>query len=151
MRREFERENWMNPEMQTTLLNTYPPNLIETILKTLREQLKGVDPLTAGEEIAGPATEFPLGVGQVYKKRGFWVDVNGGNLQENFVLTARREEIECVRSNKVYESVPMQGYNDAGKKLLDLIWVDTDKSVDPAHNKFSIDIVCQGIQTEEAS
>ena len=59
----------MNPEMQTTLLNTYPPNLIETILKTLLEQLKEVDPLTAGEEIAGPATEIPFGDGQNLKKR----------------------------------------------------------------------------------
>ena len=59
----------MNPEMQTTLLNTYPPKLIETILKTLREQLKDVDPLTADEEIAGPATEFPLDEGQFCAKR----------------------------------------------------------------------------------
>ena len=27
----------------------------------------------------------------------------------------------------------MQGCKNAGKKLLELIWVDTDKSVDPAH------------------
>ena len=31
---------WMNPEMHTTLLNTYPAKLIATILKALREQLK---------------------------------------------------------------------------------------------------------------
>ena len=38
--------NWMNPEMQTTLLNTtYPPKLIDTILKALREQLKENDQL----------------------------------------------------------------------------------------------------------
>ena len=29
----------MNPEMQTTLLNTYPPKLVATILEALREQL----------------------------------------------------------------------------------------------------------------
>ena len=29
----------------------------------------------------------------------------------------------------------MQEWKDAGTKLLDLIWVDTDKSVDPAHKK----------------
>ena len=59
----------MNLEMQTTLLNTYPPNLIETILKALREQLKEIDPLTADEQIASPATEFPLGDGQNLKRR----------------------------------------------------------------------------------
>ena len=37
--------NWMNPEMQTTLLNTYLPKLIATILKALREQLKENDQL----------------------------------------------------------------------------------------------------------
>ena len=43
----------MNPEMQTTLLNTYPPKLIATILKALREKLKENDHLNAVEEIAG--------------------------------------------------------------------------------------------------
>ena len=33
---EVWERNWMNPEMQTTLLNTYPPKLIATILKALR-------------------------------------------------------------------------------------------------------------------
>ena len=44
----------MNPEMQTTLLNTYPPKLIAMILKALREQLKENDQLNAVEEIAPP-------------------------------------------------------------------------------------------------
>ena len=70
-------------------------------------------------------------------------------MQENFVLTARREEIECVHSNKVYESVPMQNCNDAGKKLLDLIWVDTDKSVDPAHNKFRSTLCAREYKTKK--
>ena len=40
-----------------------------------------------------------------------------------------------MHSEGVYEIVPMQQSEAAGKKLLDLIWVDTDKSVDPAHRK----------------
>ena len=40
---EVWERNWMNPEMQTTLLNTYPPKLIATILEALREQLKEND------------------------------------------------------------------------------------------------------------
>ena len=59
----------MNPEMQTTLLNTDPPNLIATILKALREQLKEIDPLTEDEEIAGQTTEIPLDDGQIWKRR----------------------------------------------------------------------------------
>ena len=50
----------MNLEMQTTLLNTYPPKLIATILKALREQLEENDQLNAVEEIAGPVPETPL-------------------------------------------------------------------------------------------
>ena len=47
----------MNPEMQTPLWNRYPPKLIATILKALREQLKENAQLNAVEEIAGPAPE----------------------------------------------------------------------------------------------
>ena len=82
-------------------------------------------------------------------QRGFWVDVNGGNLQENFVLTAKREEIEWVHSDKVNEIVPMQGYSDAGKKLLDLIWVDTDKSVDRAHKKIRSTLCAREYKTKK--
>ena len=52
--------NWMNPEMQTALLNTFHPKLIATILKALREQLKENDQLNAVDEIAGPIPEVPL-------------------------------------------------------------------------------------------
>ena len=48
----------MNLEMQTTLLNTYHPKLMATILKALREQLQENDQLNAVEEIAGPAPEI---------------------------------------------------------------------------------------------
>ena len=54
---EVWERNWMNPEMQTTLLNTYPPKLIGTILKALRQHLKENDQLNAVEEIAGPVPE----------------------------------------------------------------------------------------------
>ena len=40
---EVWERNWMNLEMQTTLLNTYRPKLIATILKALRGQLKEND------------------------------------------------------------------------------------------------------------
>ena len=34
---EVWERNWMNLEMQTTLLNTYPPKLVATVLKAPRE------------------------------------------------------------------------------------------------------------------
>ena len=57
----------MNPEMQTTLLNTYPPKLIATILKALREQLKEND--LSNEEIASPVPEIALEFDQILKRR----------------------------------------------------------------------------------
>ena len=73
--------------------------------------------------------------------RGFWDDVDEGYLPEDLVLGARREETAWVHSEGIYEIVPMQECADDGQKLLDLIWVDTDKSVDPA---------VQGTQDAEA-
>ena len=45
------------------------------------------------------------------------------------------KRLNGVLSEGVHEIVPMQECKDAGKKPLDVIWVDTDKSVDPAHKK----------------
>ena len=51
------------------------------------------------------------------------------------VLAARREEIDWVHCEGVYEIVPMQECRVADMNPLDLIWVDTDKSVDPTRKK----------------
>ena len=104
--------------------------MIATILKAFREQLK-----EAHQLIAGPAAEIPLEFDQILKGGGFWDDVNGGYLPEDLVLTVRREELELVHFEGVIEIVPMQDCKDASKKLLELIWVDTEKSVDLAHKK----------------
>ena len=126
----------MNLEMQTTLLNTYPPKLIATILKALREQPKENDQLHSVEEIAGPVPEIPIEYDQILRGGGkFLDDVNGGNLSEDLVLAARREETDWVHSQGVSEIVPMQEWKDAGMKPLDLIWEDTDRSVDPTRQK----------------
>ena len=65
------------------------------------------------------------------------------------MLTVRREEIAWLHSESVNEIVPIQERKDASEKLLDLMWVDTDKSVDPAHKK-NRSRLCQRIQDEEA-
>ena len=59
----------MNPELQTTLLNAYPPQLIATILKALREQLKENYQLHSVEEIASPVPEIPLEYDQIVNER----------------------------------------------------------------------------------
>ena len=107
----------MNPEMQTTLLDTYLPKLIATILKAIRRQLEENDQLNAVEETAGPVPEIPLKYDQILKGEGrFWDDVNSGYLPEDHVLAARREEIEWVHSEGVHEIVPMQECRDASMK-----------------------------------
>ena len=65
------------------------------------------------------------------------------------MLAARREEIDWVHSEGVYEIVPMQECRDADRNPLDLICVDTDKSVDPTQEN-SIEIGWKRIQNEEA-
>ena len=88
-------------------------------------KLKENDQLNAAEEFPSPTPQIPLEHDQILKKsEGFWDDVNGGYLPEDLVLTARREESECLHSEGVYETVPMQDCDDAGKKLLEQIWVD---------------------------
>ena len=140
----------MNPEMQTTLLNTYPPKLIATILKALREQLKESDQLNAVEEIAGPVPEIPLEYDQILKGGGrFWDDVNGGYLSEDLVLAARREEIDWVHSEGVHEIVLMLECRDAGLKPLDMIWVDTNKSGDPACKKIRSRLCAREYKTKK--
>ena len=74
-------------EMQTTLLNTYPPKLIATILKALRERLKENDQLNAVEEIAGPVPKIPLEYAQILEGGGkFWGDVNGVYLPKDLCV-----------------------------------------------------------------
>ena len=133
---EVWERNCMSPEMQTTLFNTYPPKLIATILKALREQLKRSDQLHSVEEIAGPVPEILLEYDQILKRgRKFSDDVNRGYLPRDLVLAALREEVDWVHSEGVYEIGPMQERRDAGMKPLDLIWVDTNKFVDPTREK----------------
>ena len=56
----WETEKDESRDADTTLLNTYPPKLVATILKALRGQLKENDQLNAAEEIASPAQKSLL-------------------------------------------------------------------------------------------
>ena len=66
-------------------------------------------------------------------------DVNGGYLPEDLMLAARREEIDWVHSEGVY----------AGMKPLDLIWVDTNKSVDPTRKKIRSRLCAREYKTKK--
>ena len=65
------------------------------------------------------------------------------------MLAARREEIVWVHSEGVYEIDPMQECEDAGMKPLDLIWVDTDKSVDPTRKKIRSRLCAREYKTKK--
>ena len=82
---------------------------------------------------------------QILKEGGrFWDGVNGGYLPEDLVLAARREEIDWVHSEGVCEIVPIQACRDAGMKPLDRQVCGSDTQEN------SIEVVCKGIQNEEA-
>ena len=55
--KEDSEINWMNLEV---LLNTYPPKVIATILKALREQVTKNEQFNAVEEIADSVPEIPI-------------------------------------------------------------------------------------------
>ena len=139
-------ENWMNPEIQTTLLNTNPPKLIATILKALREQLKEIDPLNAAEEIAGPVPEIPFEYEILKDGRGFWDDLNGGYLHEDLVLAARREEIDWVHSQGVYETVPMQEWQRCGHETVGPNLGGHRQVCGSDTQENSIEVACKGIE-----
>ena len=124
-------------------MNTYLPKLIATILKEFREQLKENDQLNAVEEIAGPAPEIPLEYDQILKGGRFWDDVNGGYLPEDVVLAARREEIDWVHSEGVYEIVPMQECRDAGMKTVGLDLGGRRQVCGSDTQENSIEVVCK--------
>ena len=124
--------------------------MIATILKTLREQLKENDQLNAVGEIAGLVPRISLEYDQILKGGGFWDDVNGRYLPEDLVLTARREEIDWVHSEGVYEIVPMQDCNDAGKKTVGVDLGGHRKVCGSDTQENSIEVVCKRIQDEEA-
>ena len=61
-------------------------------------------------------------------------------MPEDLVVAARREEIAWVLSEGVHETVPLDNFKDAGKKLLDVISVDAEMSVERAQKKCDRDL-----------
>ena len=76
--------------------------------------------------------------------------VSGGYLPEDLVLAARREEIDRVHSEGVFEIVPMQECKDARMKPLDLISGGHRQICGPSAQASSIEVVSKRIQDEEA-
>ena len=123
-----------------------------TILKALREQLKENNQLSVVEEIAGPVPKIPLEYDQILKEEeNYGMMSTLGICPKIPVLAVRREDIDWVHSEGVYEIVPMQEFVDAGMKPLGLIWVDTDKSVDPTRKKLRSRLCAREYKTKKQS
>ena len=74
--------------------------------------------------------------------------VDDGHVQEDLLL--RREEIDWVHSEGVYQIVPMKQCKVAGMKPSDLILVLTDKSVHPICKKIRSRLWPREYKNEEA-
>ena len=83
------------------------------------------------------------------KKEDSGDDVNGGCLSQDLVLAMRREEIDWVHSEDVFESVPMQECENAKHEPLDLIMVDRQVCESDTQEN-SMEVVCKRTQNEEA-
>ena len=119
----------MNPEMQTTLLNTYPPKLIATILKALREKTNEndqlqvsvpeppleYDPILQGGENSGMMCPKILCFLQHVEKasaRLFRCETVGRNLEgtQTSLLTQRTRKFlrDCAREYKTKKQGEIQ-------------------------------------------
>ena len=98
---EIWERHWMDPEMQTTLLNNYNPKLMETILKALRGQFNEDDQMDTAEGIGGPASKIPIECEQIL---GEWEDF--GTMSTMFFylkiqcLTASSDKCAGSRSDR---------------------------------------------------
>ena len=144
-------DSWRNACRAARQIAHPSSRLVSSRLKALREQLKENDQLHSVEENVGPVPEIPIEYDQILKEGGrFWDDVNGGYLPEDLVLAARREEIDSVHSEGVFEIVSMQECRDAEHGTIgpDL---DGHRQVCGSDTReYSIEVVCRRIQNEEA-
>ena len=92
--------------------------------------------MSAVDEIAGPAPQIPLEYDEILKQGGFQADVTEDICSK---ILYGPQDVKRFNGNIQKVSTKLSRFKivkDAGKKLLELTWVDTDKSVDPAHKNF---------------
>ena len=111
----------------------YPPKLVRHILKAItREYTNEGLAHAANAFAAGPVCEEADGKAfsaedlNDESQHRFWDDVNGGWLDPIRVRAARRLEVDWIVKRNVLKIVKRT--ETKGKKLLDLRWVDTQKS-----------------------
>ena len=144
---EVRERNWMNLEMQTTLLDTYPPKLIATILKALREQLIESDNLHSVEEIADRVPEMSLEYDQILEENSGMMSIVGICPKIMCWLRVAKRLIWCILkvSTRLFQckSAEMR-HETVGPNLGGLRQVcgsDTQEN--------SIEVVCKRVQNEE--
>ena len=134
--KEVRERTWMSLVVQSTLVKTCPAKLIATILKALREQLKETDQLNAVEETAGPVPEINLEYDQILKEKGTMSMENICQKISCLLPDVKRLRGYILKVNTNLSQC--KNVKFASTKLLDLIWVGTDRSVDPRNPSWRI-------------
>ena len=130
--------------MQTTLLNTYPPELLATILKALREQLKENDQPNAVEDCRH-GTRNLLNTIKSWMMEDFATMSMEGICQKISRWLPDVQRLHGYTSQGVCEIVPMYRWKQEAVRF-DL--GDADISVDPAHKKCRSRLCAREYKTE---
>ena len=64
----------------------------------------------------------------------YWDDVRGGRLDTKLVQAARREEIDWLRKEKVYEIIPRSQAIEEGITPIKLLWINTNTGTEDVPN-----------------
>ncbi|CAE7546001.1 unnamed protein product [Symbiodinium natans] len=137
----------------------YPPKLVKGILMAFRQQLvedgEFSEALNAME--AGPVPDSPPVIDEeeeIYNQfpdvghqiQGPVIDSNtGAELDLDKVAAARREELEWVWKQNLYEKVPEEQARAAGKVPITMKWVDRNKG-DNERPNYRSRIVCREVK-----
>lgn len=109
----------------------YPPALVRAILRGLKKELRERRQISALEEkLTGPSPDDDTEWEETMKEWGdqFMDDITGTLLDPELVKKARKEELDCVHKERIYERVPMRMRTQSEqKKPHGVKWIDVNK------------------------
>ena len=124
----------------------YPPELCRAICRGMLKEIAAeeaglravaeVRACSAEQKAPSPSDfheeEEQISLAQIAERQGegAWDDVTGMPLDEEEVRRARREEIEYVRSKKVWTKIPRADAVRRGMKIIKTRWIDINKGDD---------------------
>ena len=113
---------------------THPPEMAHVVIEACQVAMQHDGVLSALDSYAaGPNPIQPLIDDTPWEQ--YWDDVNGGWLKPELCRNARREELEWVHRQKVYERRPIsECIEQTGVPPISLMWLDTNKGDDEHEN-----------------